>query len=63
MDVLEKLKQINNVLHKCKDPTERTTLMVEALDLIFRELQLEKDCPGSQDELDNKEVDGNHPSL
>ncbi|WP_425420478.1 hypothetical protein [Phaeodactylibacter xiamenensis] len=63
MDVPGKLKQIDIALRKCKDPTERTALMIEVLDLIFRELQLEVDCPGSQDDLDNKEVDGNHPSL
>jgi hypothetical protein len=63
MDVPGKMKQIDIALRKCKDPTKRTALMTDALDLIFRELQLEVDCLGSQDDLDNKEVDGNHPSL
>lgn len=63
MDVPGKLKQIDIALRKCKDPTERTALMTDALDLIFCELQLEIDYLGSQDDLDNEKMDGNHQSL
>lgn len=46
MDIPGKLKQINIALRKSKDPTKRTALMIDALQLITQEMRHETDASG-----------------
>lgn len=61
MDVPGKLKQIDIALRKCKDPTKRTALMTDALDLIIQGMRHETNAPGRNHELGSARLDDHEP--